>query len=128
MSNNPLLSYLKLTSWWPYYQLQHEATVTQNNRLYPAIQLISGGFTHSKYPVLTIKTQMVKLKLLSFHQPVTLVLGLILGLAGELTADFPRPLPLFVFFSSVSSSKSLSSPSLALSSLLNSSLSSKSLS
>lgn len=59
---------------------------------------------------------------------VTLVLGLILGLAGELTADFPRPLPLFVFFSSVSSSKSLSSPSLALSSLLNSSLSSKSLS
>ena len=43
MSNNPLLSYLKLTSWWPYYQLQHEAPVTQNNRLYPAIQLISGG-------------------------------------------------------------------------------------
>ena len=57
--------------------------------------------------------------------PVTLVLGLTLGFAGELVVDLPRPL---VFFSSVSPSKSLSSPSLTLSSLLISSLSSKSLS
>ena len=61
------------------------------------------------------------------YKPVTLVLGLTPGLAGELV-DLPRPRPLDFFFTSVSL-KSLSSwSSLSLSALLNSSLSSKSLS
>ena len=61
------------------------------------------------------------------YKPVTLVLGLTPGLAGELV-DLPRPRPLDFFFTSVSL-KSLSSwSSLSLSASLNSSLSSKSLS